>query len=78
MPIMLIDYYKAIEDSSQKMLEAAEALPMNLGFFGKGNCASLPPRRQACSARSMPVQSAPSRLHPNKVSPYRHPKAGCY
>lgn len=25
----------------QRMLEAADALPMNLGFFGKGNCASL-------------------------------------
>lgn len=25
----------------QKMLEAADAFPMNLGFFGKGNCSSL-------------------------------------
>ena len=25
----------------RKMLEAADAFPMNLGFFGKGNCASL-------------------------------------
>ncbi len=25
----------------QKMLEAADAFPMNLGFFGKGNCAAL-------------------------------------
>ena len=25
----------------QKMLEAADAFPMNLGFFGKGNCTSL-------------------------------------
>ena len=27
----------------QKMLEAAEAFPMNLGFFGKGNCAAQAP-----------------------------------
>ena len=27
----------------QKMLEAAEAFPMNLGFFGKGNCATTAP-----------------------------------
>jgi len=27
----------------QKMLEAADAFPMNLGFFGKGNCATTEP-----------------------------------
>ena len=27
----------------QKMLESADAFPMNLGFLGKGNCATLPP-----------------------------------
>lgn len=27
----------------QRMLEAAEGLPMNLGFFGKGNCATEAP-----------------------------------
>ncbi len=27
----------------QKMLEAADAFPMNLGFFGKGNCAATVP-----------------------------------
>jgi urease subunit alpha len=27
----------------QKMLEAADAFPMNLGFFGKGNCAAIEP-----------------------------------
>ena len=27
----------------QKMLEASEAFPMNLGFFGKGNCSTEPP-----------------------------------
>ena len=27
----------------RKMLEAAEAFPMNLGFFGKGNCATTAP-----------------------------------
>jgi urease subunit alpha len=27
----------------QKMLEASEAFPMNLGYFGKGNCSTEPP-----------------------------------
>ncbi len=27
----------------QRMLEAAEELPMNLGFFGKGNCSTIKP-----------------------------------
>jgi urease subunit alpha len=27
----------------QRMLQAADAYPMNLGFYGKGNCAALPP-----------------------------------
>lgn len=27
----------------QKMLESAEAFPMNLGFFGKGNCSTTAP-----------------------------------
>jgi len=27
----------------QKMLESAEAFPMNLGFFGKGNCSTIEP-----------------------------------
>lgn len=27
----------------QKMLESAEAFPMNLGFFGKGNCSTIAP-----------------------------------
>src|SRR5829696_4226830 len=27
----------------QKMLQAADSFPMNLGFFGKGNCATTPP-----------------------------------
>ncbi|MFZ4058769.1 MAG: urease subunit alpha, partial [Ferruginibacter sp.] len=27
----------------QKMLEAADAFPMNLGFFGKGNCGTIAP-----------------------------------
>ena len=34
----------------QKMLEAAEAFPMNLGFFGKGNCASLEPLEEQITA----------------------------
>ncbi|MEJ7587988.1 MAG: urease subunit alpha [Ferruginibacter sp.] len=27
----------------KKMLQSADAFPMNLGFFGKGNCSALPP-----------------------------------
>lgn len=34
----------------QKMLEAADAFPMNLGFLGKGNCAALPPLEEQVAA----------------------------
>jgi urease subunit alpha len=34
----------------RKMLEAGEAFPMNLGFFGKGNCASLAPLEEQIEA----------------------------
>lgn len=34
----------------QKMLEAADAFPMNLGFFGKGNCASTEPLKEQIEA----------------------------
>jgi urease subunit alpha len=34
----------------QKMLEAAEAFPMNLGFLGKGNCTALPPLEEQIAA----------------------------
>jgi urease subunit alpha len=34
----------------QKMLEAADAFPMNIGFFGKGNCASIPPLEEQIEA----------------------------
>jgi urease subunit alpha len=34
----------------QKMLEAAEAFPMNLGFLGKGNCTALPPLEEQIEA----------------------------
>ena len=34
----------------QRMLEAAEAFPMNLGFFGKGNCASIAPLEEQIKA----------------------------
>ena len=37
----------------QKMLEAAEAYPMNLGFFGKGNCASLAPLEEQVEAGAL-------------------------
>lgn len=34
----------------RKMLEAADAFPMNLGFFGKGNCASTEPLTEQIEA----------------------------
>ncbi|WP_289040618.1 urease subunit alpha [uncultured Zobellia sp.] len=34
----------------QKMLESADAFPMNLGFFGKGNCSTLPPLEEQVEA----------------------------
>ncbi|WP_138483908.1 urease subunit alpha [Dyadobacter bucti] len=34
----------------RKMLEAAEAFPMNLGFLGKGNCATLAPLEEQIEA----------------------------
>jgi urease subunit alpha len=37
----------------QKMLEAADAYPMNLGFFGKGNCASLAPLEEQIEAGAL-------------------------
>lgn len=37
----------------QKMLEAAEAYPMNLGFMGKGNCAALAPLEEQIEAGAL-------------------------
>ena len=37
----------------QKMLEAADAFPMNLGFLGKGNCTSLPPLEEQIAAGAL-------------------------
>ncbi|MFL5745843.1 MAG: urease subunit alpha [Niastella sp.] len=37
----------------QRMLEAAEAFPMNLGFLGKGNCAALPPLEEQIVAGAL-------------------------
>ena len=37
----------------QKMLEAADDFPMNLGFFGKGNCASLAPLEEQIEAGAL-------------------------
>jgi urease subunit alpha len=34
----------------QKMLEAADAFPVNLGFFGKGNCATTTPLEEQIEA----------------------------
>ena len=41
MPEMLIDYYKAIEDSSMKMLEAAKAQDWDSVVRFEGACAVL-------------------------------------
>lgn len=37
----------------QKMLESAEAFPMNLGFLGKGNCASVEPLKEQVEAGAL-------------------------
>jgi len=37
----------------QKMLESAEAFPMNLGFFGKGNCSTLEPLEEQIEAGAL-------------------------
>src|ERR1700712_5522803 len=37
----------------QKMLEAAEAFPMNLGFFGKGNSTSIPALEEQIEAGAL-------------------------
>jgi urease subunit alpha len=37
----------------QKMLEAADAYPMNLGFMGKGNCATMAPLEEQIEAGAL-------------------------
>jgi len=37
----------------QKMLESADAFPMNLGFFGKGNCATTAPLEEQIEAGAL-------------------------
>ncbi|HEX2532973.1 MAG TPA: urease subunit alpha [Chitinophagaceae bacterium] len=37
----------------RRMLEAADAFPVNLGFLGKGNCASLPPLTEQVEAGAL-------------------------
>jgi urease subunit alpha len=37
----------------EKMLQSAEAFPMNLGFFGKGNCAELAPLEEQIKAGAL-------------------------
>src|SRR6195952_389748 len=37
----------------RKMLEAADAFPMNLGFLGKGNCAALAPLEEQIEAGAL-------------------------
>lgn len=34
----------------ERMFQAAESLPVNVGFFGKGNCSTLPPLREQVQA----------------------------
>lgn len=40
----------------QKMLEAAESFPMNVGFFGKGNCATTAPIHEQIEAGALGVK----------------------
>lgn len=35
------------------MFQAAEALPVNVGFFGKGNCSTLDPLREQIEAGAL-------------------------
>ncbi len=37
----------------EKMLKAAEAFPVNLGFFGKGNCATVEPLKEQIEAGAL-------------------------
>ncbi|TDQ56792.1 urease subunit alpha [Mesocricetibacter intestinalis] len=37
----------------KRMFQAAEALPVNIGFFGKGNCATLAPLREQIQAGAL-------------------------
>lgn len=37
----------------RRMLESADAFPMNLGFFGKGNCTALEPLREQVEAGAL-------------------------
>ena len=37
----------------RKMLEAADAFPMNLGFYGKGNCSSIGPLEEQIEAGAL-------------------------
>lgn len=37
----------------QKMLESSESYPMNLGYFGKGNCATLAPLEEQIAAGAL-------------------------
>ncbi len=40
----------------RKMLESAEAFPINMGFFGKGNCAALAPIEEQIEAGALGVK----------------------
>ena len=41
-----------------RMMQAADAFPMNLAFAGKGNAASLPPLRNMVNARGLRAETA--------------------
>ena len=40
------------------MLEAAEEYPMNLGFFGKGNCSAEDPIAEQVEAGALGVKNS--------------------
>lgn len=53
----------------ERMLQAADAYPMNLGFFGKGNCASTDPLKEQIEAGALGLKihedwgATPSVIH---------------
>ncbi|MEN9437473.1 MAG: hypothetical protein RIR09_2128 [Pseudomonadota bacterium] len=65
MPLMLIDYYKAIEDSSRKMLDAAKAEDWDGVMRFEGTCAVLIEQLRA-RARSEELD-AQSRAEKSKI-----------
>jgi len=90
MPEALIDYYKAIEDSSAKMLQAARDRDWDGVVRYEGACAvlieqlrfksqkeSLPPEQRREKARIMATHPVERRHdpHPGRASPTAHREA---